>query len=246
MPDTAAIVCSSVKLPADAPPYEGQLAESDRLAILARVGDEALVGLTQPPDMPTLFESMARAPVDPPKVALLNRAWPLALSFVRSELDYATPGERGIGRSSLSPPRLAGAFRDELSRAEVRGEFGRLSEQAVTRGWGAHAATQLILSDGPFELRERALGAIWEEWIPGIYAATRNAGSGASAIFDAVLEPLHARWQEAAREYGLVRGMRRGKARERLAQILWFHFNAGIGLMAHNTSQADREHARRS
>ena len=90
--------------------------------------------------------------------------------FVAAEVDCATPGDRGIGRISLSPPRLGGYLRKKiaaLSPQELR-ELSDLIRNLVFRGYVAYMLTmgeKCNPTTGRF--REDQLFA---EWIGKIYA----------------------------------------------------------------------------
>jgi hypothetical protein len=159
--------------------------------------------------------------------------------FVEAELDYVTSGDRGIGRNSTTPRRLAAVSKSAFADPQVRSVFGLLSEETIVRGWGAFAAIGHIQADGPPEVRERSLEDLWVEWIPGIYAATRGAGPAQSAVLESCLSPVAERWHAHAEEFGLIKGLRKGKARDEITVIAFFHLDAGVALMANSSSQTD-------
>jgi hypothetical protein len=96
-----------------------------------------------------------------------------------------------------------------------------------------------IQADGPPEVRERSLEDLWNEWIPGIYAATRGAGPAQSAVLESCLAPVAERWHAHAEEFGLIKGLRKGKARDEITVIAFFQLDAGVALMAYSSSQPD-------
>ena len=225
----------------DAPPYQQHLDADDAVQLLPRLSG-VVTGSLEPETESALriVRAMRDAVTRPENVERLRASWPLVGEFLRAEFDFVTPGRRGIGRMSTSPPRLAGEFRAELALDPARRALGKAAEELVVSGWAAHAAMQLALADGPFEVRARSPEETWELWIPGIYAATRNAGPTADAVLSSALEPASDRFLRAAEEHGLVGGLLgRRRNRRTLEHIAFFYLSAGVSLMAINTSQGD-------
>jgi hypothetical protein len=89
--------------------------------------------------------------------------------FVAAEVDSATPGERGIGRISLSPPRLGGYCRKRIARLPPQDllELSNLIRNLVFRGYVAYILTCEKFDPTTGRFREDQL---FTEWICNIYA----------------------------------------------------------------------------
>lgn len=229
-------------LPPNVPPYESQVAREDLEQWIDDAVENSLGGFGSAPSTVAVIANMRVAATDTASTDALLNAWPLVTRFVRAELDTETAGERGIGRTSTTPPRLGGAFRDPLRSPDARRVFGRLSERLVVAGWTAQAANQQNFAEGPFVFRERETEAIWLRWVPGIYASDRGAGPTTRAVLDRALGPFADDVRDAATKHGFLAGLRAKKKRATLDAVSAFHFRAGIGLRAHCTSQTDGEY----
>ncbi len=95
--------------------------------------------------------------------------------FVRAELDTSTPGQRGIGRVSLSPPRLGGYFRRQLSRLSERdlSELGDLMRCLLFRGYLIRALTEKTFDPTTGQVEGERL---FDQWITRIYATNFAKG----------------------------------------------------------------------
>jgi len=88
--------------------------------------------------------------------------------FVAAELDYSTPGSRGLGRMSDHVPRLAAKHRTVVSRMEL-GDLEKL-HYAISR----HIACGYLFAELLYELdRERegqiATETLFQMWVPSIF-----------------------------------------------------------------------------
>ena len=90
--------------------------------------------------------------------------------FVEAEVDSTTPGERGIGRITLSPPRLGGYLRKQIARLSHQDlrELCSLVCTLVFRGYVAYMlkmGEKFIPTTGQFQGDQ-----LFTEWICNIYA----------------------------------------------------------------------------
>lgn len=88
--------------------------------------------------------------------------------FVRAELDYETPGKRGLGRTTDLLPRFAGRHRDKCERMDIDGclvDLGRHFKRHLVCGYMFHE-----IGAGCTERVKPGLSktALWEMWIPSI------------------------------------------------------------------------------
>jgi hypothetical protein len=176
---------------------------------------------------------------DPERVTVLKRAWPLVLSFLAAEFDHVTPGERGVGRMSTSPPRLGGRFSKHLANDPIREALALPAERIIVAGFLA-GAMQANLVGSPFDLRKRPLQQLWQEWVPGIYAAMRGAGPTSEGLLAGALERPAREFQQAAEQHHLSDGLRKRRALATLREIASFYGQGGVQLHALSTSIADR------
>lgn len=90
--------------------------------------------------------------------------------FVQAETDCTTPGERGIGRVTLAPPRLGGYFRKQFARLSQRElvELTELIRSLVFRGYVLDIllTTEYKQASGSVES-----GRLFDDWITRIYVA---------------------------------------------------------------------------
>jgi len=89
-------------------------------------------------------------------------------NYINAELDYKTPGKRGLGRISTYTPRLAAYFRKEISDFSSRelDQLYCLIQDLILRGYLAHVLPYDTLS--PATVFEPEL--LYKAWVPMIYA----------------------------------------------------------------------------
>lgn len=89
--------------------------------------------------------------------------------YVNAELDFTTPGDRGIGRVSLIIPRYGAYFRKQLLLMSKNNliKLYNLIQDIILRGYLVH----LLFMERPVEISVILKGdEIFEKWIPGIYS----------------------------------------------------------------------------
>lgn len=90
--------------------------------------------------------------------------------YINAELDFTTPGNRGLGRMTEYIPRFGAYFRSQLSvmSEEELGKLYGLIQDFMLRGYLVHA----LFAEEP--LGEAAISSskdLYEKWIPGIYVS---------------------------------------------------------------------------
>lgn len=89
--------------------------------------------------------------------------------YINAELDFTTPGDRGIGRVSLIVPRYGAYFRKQLSLM-FKNDLTKLYyliQDIIIRGYLIH----LLSMEKPVKISIILKGEeIFEKWIPGIYS----------------------------------------------------------------------------
>lgn len=91
-------------------------------------------------------------------------------NYINSELDFQTPGERGLGRMSSEIPRLGGYFRKQMSRIsqQEHSELYRTIQDLMLRGY----LMRVLLMESPPKCAVLADGTqIFETWIAGFYVS---------------------------------------------------------------------------
>ena len=110
--------------------------------------------------------------------------------FVQAELDFETPGDRGIGRASASVPRLGAYFRKELKQAsaQVREEIAGDIRGLIWRGYLCSGLLSEPFVRSGVEPAER----LFNDWIPRIYSVTptENLWGVATSVATPALERL--------------------------------------------------------
>ena len=93
--------------------------------------------------------------------------------YIGAELDYATPGSRGIGRMTTNIPRFGAYFRKPLSALSHQelNELYFLMQDLCLRGY-LIAALYMKWPARHAKLSSKA--SLFEEWIPGIYVINPN------------------------------------------------------------------------
>ena len=89
--------------------------------------------------------------------------------YITAEMDFKTPGDRGLGRMSTQVPRLGAYYRNQMSSLSVQ-DAARLYEviqDVMLRGYLVHA---LVLENPLRAPLHRDGSTIYEKWVPGIYA----------------------------------------------------------------------------
>jgi len=93
--------------------------------------------------------------------------------FIHAELDYETPGDRGIGRLTDTMPRLGAYFRNSfLGLDEVsQNELSILMAKLIAKGY-------IFISISNSKPKEKTLSftddELYKEWIPQIYTFNLN------------------------------------------------------------------------
>lgn len=100
--------------------------------------------------------------------------------FVDAEMDFVTPGERGLGRLSSYVPRFGGYFRKRLSRlsADERQRLRDLMVRCLTSGYLAcfvrfSRGVRPVLTDVS-QLREKWISAIYSVNLDEVCAGLEN------------------------------------------------------------------------
>jgi hypothetical protein len=94
----------------------------------------------------------------------------LASSFVDYQLDFRTPGDRGLGRISTEIPRLGAYFRKSMSRLsqpELRDLYG-IIQDLMLRGYLTRA---LLLEAPPKQPVLTNALELYETWLAGFYSS---------------------------------------------------------------------------
>ena len=89
--------------------------------------------------------------------------------FIDAELDYKTPGDRGLGRASTYIPRLSSYFRKKIINfsSQDLDELYCLIQHLILSGYLVHV---LFVEDNLRTSTVTDLNELYEAWLPGIYA----------------------------------------------------------------------------
>ncbi len=87
--------------------------------------------------------------------------------YIEAELDYVTPGERGLGRISTTPPRFAAYFRKQMARlsSEKKDELYELIQDLIL---GSYLIRTLFYT-GKSRRYNKNIKKLFESWISKIY-----------------------------------------------------------------------------
>lgn len=117
-------------------------------------------------------------------------------SYIISELDSETSGERGLGRMTSFIPRLGAYFRNELSQLSESNKIDLydLIQDLVLRGYLVHV---LFMETDKREVEKSSGTELYESWIPEIYSGNpsemgENLQKILSACSESAYESLYA------------------------------------------------------
>lgn len=148
--------------------------------------------------------------------------------FVQTELDFITPGDRGIGRLTETLPRLGAYFRNPLSNFDKTelDELDTLITKLITKGYLFSA----IINGQP---KEKTLSftdeELYREWIPKIFTFNLNVISdNAGNLLLAITEKN----SQQIKDYFKSHNMRGGGlfSKDKSEDILMHYIIAGVSL----------------
>jgi hypothetical protein len=153
--------------------------------------------------------------------------------FINAELDYKTPGDRGLGRVSTHLPRLAAYFRKKITSLPSQDvdELYCLIQDLILRGYLVHVlfSEENLRPSTVSEPKE-----LYEAWLPGIYAESpsqmsENMQKAFTVCTDSALGKIKAFFSK--------NDMRGGGffSRDKTDEILMYYPFAGFGLRFEET-----------
>lgn len=105
---------------------------------------------------------------------------PCIEKFVQAELDYTTPGDRGLGRLTETLPRLGAYFREPIAKLDElnREKLDALMTRIITKGY---VFVSIVHSKPKEEISAKTGEQVYEEWVPKIFTfdlsnISNNAG----------------------------------------------------------------------
>lgn len=147
--------------------------------------------------------------------------------YIFTELDFQTPGMRGIGRINDDIPRFGGYFRKQLSKLpeEKIENLAILFKQSMYIGYLTHALLMEETIKTPVVTSEEAL---FKKWIPEIYISDiRKVPNLANFLYASANETMLA-IETLMKKYGLKGGG--FLSADKTDLILSFYPQAGFGL----------------
>lgn len=149
--------------------------------------------------------------------------------YITAELDFQTPGDRGLGRISTSTPRLGAYFREQMSRLadEDRLTLYSLIQDIMIRGYLVHAL--FMVEKG--SAKSSSVSDLYEVWIPGIYAKY-ELGKDVINLLTICSESAIESLNKFFNKHGMKRGffLFRFFSKIRINSILFYYAVAGYGL----------------
>lgn len=181
-------------------------------------------------ELDAFLEPVRRALEAPVLVDAYLTLVPCVETFVSTELDVQTPGQRGLGRVSQSPPRLGGAFREELGSPDAREEFASIIERMILETYAATAAALQSFFETKPEPRIRPAEEVYELWVPNIYVGTKGFGDLTIDTIAAGHAQTETAVLAAGERHNLLRGLRKAKRERVLLDCASFWVCAGAAL----------------
>lgn len=218
-------------------PYRAQVASKEAALVAFSRAWEAIEQEFGPTSTSEGMHNLRSAVEAPELPAAYVAVVPCVEALVATELDAITPGERGLGRIATTPPRLAGAFRKQLSRPETRAAFGPLIEATIRDAYAGTAAVQPHM-DVFGHPRVRPAEQVFAEWVPRMYAGTQGMNLGIELIA-ACNSETEIRLFSEARQHGLISGLRSKQKEQVFIECAGFWIAAGAALYRIASDQPD-------
>jgi len=155
--------------------------------------------------------------------------------YIGAELDYTTPGGRGLGRMTTNIPRFGAYFRKPLSTlsSQELNELYFLIQDFCLRGYLAH----VLFVEEPIKHAKLSSGVLlYKAWIPRIYVSNPlEMGSNLRTYIDACTVSLFKVIYDFIRQHGMKGGILFNRAGSFLSmgkinEILSYYILAGFGL----------------
>lgn len=182
------------------------------------------------------FEAVRPAFASPDSPSGVDARWPVVRSslslptleycirsYLTSEMDATTPGDRGLGRVSLHPPRLGGHFRSQIASLQVSEQW-ELYFAMLHLLLSAYVGYALLVEDPPRRPVVTAPETLFQKWIPLVYS---SGGRPPQNVLDALMDVT-----SASAESTIVLLTRWGiDARNLPGNLMLFHYMiAGLDL----------------
>jgi hypothetical protein len=145
----------------------------------------------------------------------VNRLWEISQSisdkvyciaqYISAELDYTSPGDRGIGRVSTHIPRFGAYFRKPLAQLsdDNRDELHNLIQTLVLRGYLVSALFSEPFVSDTSRLEQDIL---YQKWIPIIYVESASVPDNVLKLLGRVTDSTYARLSSFLISHRLRRG----------------------------------------
>lgn len=98
---------------------------------------------------------------------------PCIEKLVQAELDYTTPGDRGLGRLTETLPRLGAYFREPIAKLDDinHEKLDALITRIITKGY---IFVSIVHSKPKEKISTKTENQLYEEWIPKIFTFDLN------------------------------------------------------------------------
>ena len=154
--------------------------------------------------------------------------------YIQAELDFASAGDRGIGRLSTEIPRYGAYFRKRLSQLAPT-DLGILRQQitdTVIAGYFSHVVTA---EDPVLQPTAGSSDQLFSEWIPIIYSPAFPSSFSPEILRNVNGLLGHALTKHKAMLHVMNMRGRGWFRRDRTDDIIYYHGIAGFGLRAIET-----------
>lgn len=148
--------------------------------------------------------------------------------YINAELDFTTPGNRGIGRISEYVPRFGAYFRKALSNMPEAdlAKLYSIIQDIMLRGYLVHV---LFIEESVREPVISSEKELYEKWIPGIYS--QNLPETDENLVRALVICTYSAF-ETLREFMNIHRMKDQDffSEDKTDEILFYYAIAGFGL----------------
>lgn len=155
--------------------------------------------------------------------------------YIGAELDYTTPGDRGIGRMTTYIPRFGAYFRkilSTLSHQELN-ELYLIIQDLCLRSYLAHA---LFVVEPVGRVRLQNGASLYEAWLPRIYVSdTSKLGQNLMAYISECTMPVVKEIYDFMVKHGMKGSILSNRdsgfpSKSKVNEILSYYVLAGFGL----------------
>ncbi len=125
--------------------------------------------------------------------------------FFQAELDHATPGKRGIGRSTDAVPRFGAYHRKRMLELPTEAHT-ELLEGMFRLAYGMYICLGMMLKDEYNAERQPDVEMMFSDWVPRIYSSSPTACGPGWPLAESIMAPIIKDFRQTLGRYDLKGG----------------------------------------